>query len=148
MKNKVNFTDDTILAVDGINDVLIMRMDGGNSLIKDVFYIPGIKYKLLSICQLLDKDYKIHMENKGLRVMDANMILVLKPPMVANRTFKVELEVMEHICLATTTSREEWTWQYCLGHLNFWDFKGLQKNWMVTGLPLINIPTEICKECV
>lgn len=25
-----------------------------------------------------------------------------------NRTFKVELKVMEHMCLATTANREEW----------------------------------------
>ena len=49
MKNKVKFADDTTLAVDGIGDVLIMRYDGGYSLIKDVFQILGIKYNLLSI---------------------------------------------------------------------------------------------------
>lgn len=44
------------------------------------------------------------MENKGLRVMDANMVLVLKAPMAANRTFKVELKVMENRCLAIEAS--------------------------------------------
>lgn len=94
--------------VDGIGDVLIMRRDGGHSLIKDVLYILGIKCNLLSIGQLLEKDYKTHMENKGFHVLDAKGILVLKATMVANRTFKVEFKVMEHRCLATTTSCEEW----------------------------------------
>ncbi|XP_050890902.1 LEAF RUST 10 DISEASE-RESISTANCE LOCUS RECEPTOR-LIKE PROTEIN KINASE-like 2.1 [Lathyrus oleraceus] len=71
MKNKVKFADDTTLKADGINDVLIIRMDDRYSLIKDVLYILGIKYKFLSIGQLLENGYKIHMENKGLRVMDA-----------------------------------------------------------------------------
>ena len=35
-------------------------------------------------------------------------------------------------------------WYYRLGHLNFRDLKDLQKNEM----PMINIPTEICEECV
>ncbi|XP_050895198.1 uncharacterized protein LOC127101799 [Lathyrus oleraceus] len=96
MKNKVKLANDTILMADGISDVLIMRRDGGNSLIKYILYIQGIKCNLLSIGQLLEKGYKIHMENKGLRVMDANGVLVLKAPMDANRTFKVELKVMEH----------------------------------------------------
>lgn len=101
MKNKVKFADDIILAAGGIGDVLIMRRDGGYSLIKDVLYIPGIKCNLLSIGQFLEKGYKIHMENKGMRVMDAKGALVLKAPMAAKRTFKVELKVMEHRCLAT-----------------------------------------------
>lgn len=49
MKNKVKFKDDTTLATDGISDVLIMRMDDGHSLIKDVLYIIRIKCNLLSI---------------------------------------------------------------------------------------------------
>lgn len=46
MKNKINFTDDTTLMVDGISDVLIIRRDGGYSLIKHVLYIPGINVTL------------------------------------------------------------------------------------------------------
>ncbi|XP_004496842.1 uncharacterized protein [Cicer arietinum] len=39
-QSRVKFADDTTLAVDGVGDVLIMRRDGGHSLIKDVLYIP------------------------------------------------------------------------------------------------------------
>ncbi|XP_073221582.1 uncharacterized protein [Cicer arietinum] len=100
-RSRVKFTDDTTLAADGVDDVLIMRRDGGHSLIKDVMYIPGIKCNILSIGQLLERNYMIWMENKVLRVLDQNGVLILKAPMAANRTFKIELEIMEHRCLAT-----------------------------------------------
>lgn len=45
-------------------------------------------------------------------------------------------------------SREEWIWNYRLGHLNFQDLNTLQENRMVMGLSLINISTGICDECV
>ncbi|XP_058755971.1 uncharacterized protein LOC131629192 [Vicia villosa] len=89
-KNKVKVADDTTLVADGVNDVLIMRRDGGPSLIKDVIYILGIKCNLLSIGQLLEKDYIIRMENKILRILDRNKVLVLKAPMTSDRTFKIE----------------------------------------------------------
>ncbi|XP_050877954.1 uncharacterized protein LOC127081781 [Lathyrus oleraceus] len=54
MKNKLKFMGDTTLMIDGISDVLIMRRDGGHSLIKYVFYISGIKCNLLSIGQFLE----------------------------------------------------------------------------------------------
>lgn len=95
MKKKVKFADDTTLMTDDIDDVLIMRRDDGHSLIKDVLYISGIKCNLISIDQLLEKDYKIHMKNKGLRLLDANGALVLKAPMIVNIIFKVELNVMD-----------------------------------------------------
>nr|XP_004509502.1 uncharacterized protein LOC101510098 [Cicer arietinum] len=60
----------------------------------------------------------------------------------------IELEIMEHRCLATSASRDEWLWHYRLGHLNFRDLDALQKYEMVTGLPSINIPDEICEECI
>src|SRR3954467_15378804 len=90
MKNKVKFTDDTYLAVGAIGDILTKRRDGKHSLIKYLLYITGVKCNLLSNGQLLDKGYKIHMENMVLRVMDTNRVLVLKAPMDSNKTFKVE----------------------------------------------------------
>ena len=89
MKNKVQFTYDTTLAVDEISVVLIMRRDDGSSLIKDALYNPRIKCDLLSISQLLETGYKIHMKNKGIRIMDAYRVLVLKAHMDANRNLKV-----------------------------------------------------------
>lgn len=68
--------------------------------------------------------------------------------MAPNRTFNVELKVMEHRCLVTTSSREKWIWHYRLRHLNFRDINVLQKNKIVTRMPLINIPTKICEEYV
>ncbi|XP_050916184.1 uncharacterized protein LOC127131298 [Lathyrus oleraceus] len=124
-RSRVRFADKTTLAADGVGDVLIMRKDGGNSLIKDVLYIPGIKCNLLSISQLLERNYTIRMKNKVLRVLDQNSILILKAHMAANRTFKIELKVVEHRCLATAASHEEWLWHYRLGHLNFRDLDAL-----------------------
>ncbi|XP_050878500.1 uncharacterized protein LOC127082306 [Lathyrus oleraceus] len=71
MKKEVKFVNDTTLMAEGISDVLIMRRDGGNSFIKDVLYILGIKCNFLSIGQLLEKGHKTHMENKGLGILDA-----------------------------------------------------------------------------
>ncbi|XP_058726725.1 uncharacterized protein LOC131628503 [Vicia villosa] len=147
-KNKVKFADDSTLMVEGVSDVLIEKKNGGHSMIKDVLYIPGIRCNLLSVGQLLEKGYNIRLEDKILRVADASGVLILKAPMATNRTFKVELKVLEHMCLTTTSSREEWLWHYRLGHLNFCDLKALQQEGMVTGMPHINIPAELCVECV
>lgn len=123
-------------------------MDGGNSLIKDVLYIPIIKCNILSIFQLLDKDYKIHMETKMLHIMDENLVFILKATMVTNRTFKFELKAMDLRCLAIATSRKEWLWNYRVDHLNFRYLNTLQRNKRVTRLSLINILAKIYKERV
>lgn len=147
LKNNVKFTDDITLSTQGIGDVSMKRKNGEHSLIKDVLYILGIKYKFLSIGQFLERNYKIHIENKVLKVIEANDSLILKAHMTQNRTFKVEQKLMEHRCLAISASREEWIWNYRLGHLNFKDLNAMQDNDMVTWISLFYMPTNVCEEC-
>lgn len=73
--------------------------------------IPGIKCNLINIGQLSEKGYNIHMKNNKLCVMDVKGVLILKALMVAKRTFKVKMKVIEHMCLA---GREEWILNYRL----------------------------------
>lgn len=89
MKNKVKFRDDNTLATKGVVGISIKRKNGEHSLIKDVLYIPRIKCNLLSIDQFLKRNYKIHMENRVLEIMDANGSLILKAPIAQNIIFKV-----------------------------------------------------------
>ncbi|GAU26641.1 hypothetical protein TSUD_102510 [Trifolium subterraneum] len=148
MKSKVKFGNDSTLAAEGVGDVLIMRKDSKQSLISNVLYIPGMKSNLLSIGQLIEKNYKVVIEDRLMKLTDANGRLILKAPMSQNRTFKIELDVLEHRCLATAASKDEWLWHYKLGHLNFNDMCDLQKKQLVSGLPEIEIPKEVCEECV
>ena len=48
------------------------------------------------------------MENKVMKVVDANGSLILKAPMAQNRIFKVELKVIKNRCLARSATSEEW----------------------------------------
>lgn len=82
LKKRVKFADDNTLAAEGIGDVSFKRKNGDHSLIKDMLlYISGIKCNLLKIGQLLKRNYKIHMKNKVLEVMNANGSLILKTHM-------------------------------------------------------------------
>jgi hypothetical protein len=127
MKNMVKFENDNTLATEGVGNVLILRKDGKRSVISNVLYIPGMKSNLLSIRQLVEKNYKVSIEDKMMRVLDSNGRLILKTPMSQNRTFKIELNVMEHKCLAITANRDEWIWNYRLLHINFKDIGYLKR---------------------
>jgi len=107
-----------------------------------------MKCNIPSIVQLLEKKYKVNMENWMLRVIDTKGNLVLKTPKSKNITFKIELDVMEHKCLLNATSRDEWLWHCKLGHLIFKDLNHMQRHKSMTGLLEIQIPDEICEDCV
>ncbi|GAU40455.1 hypothetical protein TSUD_141350 [Trifolium subterraneum] len=147
-KNKVKFVDYSTLAVEGIVDVSIKRKDGGHALISYVLYIPGMKSNFLSIEQLIEKDYRVVIERRVMKISDSNEKLILKVQMSSNRIFKIELDIMEHKCLATSESMSEWQWHYRLGHLNFRDLNLMESKRLVTCFPCIKLPTEVCEECV
>lgn len=67
-----------------------------------------MKNNLLSIWKLFKKNYKVSIEEKITRVLDSGGRLILKAPMSQNKTLRIEINVMEHNCLATATSMDEW----------------------------------------
>ncbi|KAI5410182.1 hypothetical protein KIW84_055604 [Lathyrus oleraceus] len=79
MTNMVKFANVNTLAAEGVGVVLIMRKD----------------------------DKRVSIEDKMMRVLDSNGRFILKAPMSQNRTFKIELNMMEHECLAITANRDE-----------------------------------------
>ena len=84
-----------------------MRKDGKRAVISNVLYIPGMKRNLLNIVKLVEKNYKVIVEDEMMRVVNANGRLILKVPMSHNRIFKIELNEMDHKCLSTVASRDE-----------------------------------------
>lgn len=148
IRSRVKFTDNSTLTTPRMGKVLIQKKNGEHSFIYDVLYVPGMKSNLLSLGQLLEKGYKMDMKDRMLRVYDNSERLILKAPLSKNRTFKVGIQVLEHKCMAAAECNNDWLWQYRFAHLNFKDLILLQKHNMVTGLPQIQQPKELCEECL
>lgn len=83
------------------------------------------------------------------RVNDSSGRLTLKAPLMSHDwTFKIELDMLEHNCLTTEASINEWLWHYKLGHLNFKNISHLKNHNIVLRLLEIYIPDEECGYCV
>ena len=81
MRNNVKFANENTLTSEGICDILIRRKDGKREVISIVLYIPGMKSNLLGIRQLIEKNYKMLIEDKMMKVLDSSGKLILKAPM-------------------------------------------------------------------
>ena len=131
--HKVRFADGSTISVEGHGKVVIQRKDGTAAYIEDVLYVPNMRCNLLSHGQLLEKKYKVIMEDNAMKVYDRSMKLIIKAPMTRNSTFKVGIQVMEHNCLQAERCKEEWLWHYRFGHLNFKDLSQMHK--LTHGVP-------------
>lgn len=68
--------------------------------------------------------------------------------MVEIKTFKVEINQVDHKCLASTAKEDKiWLWHLMYGHLNFRSLGMLNQKNMVYGLPQVKEPSQVCEEC-
>ncbi|XP_019425045.1 PREDICTED: uncharacterized protein LOC109333918 [Lupinus angustifolius] len=108
-KNNVKLADDSTLKVDETEDVVILRKNGSSALISDVLFIPGLKYNLLSIGQLVQKGFTAIMKNGRCELFDAEKRLILRSKLTKNRTFQVNIRAVEVQYLdAMDSTKESW----------------------------------------
>ncbi|XP_019416453.1 PREDICTED: uncharacterized protein LOC109327756 [Lupinus angustifolius] len=110
-ESKVKFADDNTLKVEGAGDVVIIRNNGSKALISDVLFVPGMKYNLLSIGQLVQKGFTAIMGNGQVEVLDTKKRIILRSKLTKNRTFQVNIKAANSQCLtAIKTNEESWIW--------------------------------------
>ncbi|XP_019433840.1 PREDICTED: uncharacterized protein LOC109340575 [Lupinus angustifolius] len=81
VETRIKFAYDSIIKAEGIGKVMIKKKDGSISYISSVLYVPRMKSNLLSLGQLLEKGYKMRLEEKMLKVFNKKGVLVLKAPL-------------------------------------------------------------------
>ena len=69
--NKIKLADDNMIRAEGVGNVVIKKDGKETMVIEDVLYVPGIKYNLLSVGQLVQKGFSISMKEEVLKVYDA-----------------------------------------------------------------------------
>ena len=70
------------------------RKDGKEAIISAMLYVPSMSRNLISLGQLLEKNYTMKLENLDLKVFDAETRLILKASLSNNKNLK-----SQSICL-------------------------------------------------
>src|ERR1051325_8634738 len=100
-RTKIKCVDDKYLNAEGMGNVRFKVKNGKNILIKDVWYIPGIRSNMISVGQLIEKCFSIVMKDNLLKLYDSHHKLIMKSKQGSNRTFKVNVSTAEAECLST-----------------------------------------------
>ncbi|KAM1315693.1 hypothetical protein ACFX2F_019427 [Malus domestica] len=115
----VSLGDSSKLPVEGKGKIKIIQKDGREEYISDIYYIPGMKSNILSIGQLLQKGYIIHMEDMFLTLRNARRKLIARVQMSKNRMFPLKLNIKIGSCNIGVMEDESWKWHLRFGHLHF-----------------------------
>jgi len=104
LKRNIKFGDGRSVMAKGIGKVAIRRVDGSKVTISDVLYVPNMESNLLSLGQLLEKEFSMHMDGEHMEVAYSNGKCVLKVTVSKNRTFKVGVSTIEQKCLTAQSN--------------------------------------------
>jgi len=74
-RTKVKFDDDWFIPVTGKGRILIASKNGDHRYIYDVFYVPDMKSNLLSMNQLAEKGYMMHIVENKLSIFDKKKVV-------------------------------------------------------------------------
>ncbi|KAI3691993.1 hypothetical protein L6452_31797 [Arctium lappa] len=117
----------------------------GKMTFEDVYYVDQLKYNLLSVSQVCDKQHSILFTNTecmilapGFKVVDESMILLRTPR--KDNVYCLDMENVESDsslnCLVSKASVDESSlWHRRMCHMNFKTMNKLVKNNLVRGLP-------------
>ncbi|KAK2994415.1 hypothetical protein RJ640_009642 [Escallonia rubra] len=148
MTGNITFGDMSKIPVKGKGKILIKLKNGGHQFILNVYYVSEMKANILSMGQLLEKGYDIHMKDKCLYLRDDRGSLIACVPMSSNRMFLMNIHHDAPKCLKACFDNQSWLWHLRLGHLNFGGLKLLSTKNMVKGLPSIDQPDQLCEACL
>ncbi|XP_061341465.1 uncharacterized protein LOC133287802 [Gastrolobium bilobum] len=91
VNGNVSFGDESKTPVKGKCKILIRLKDGRHEFISNVYYVPNMKNNILSLGQLLEKGYDVHLKNNTLSLRDNQNNLIAKVSMSRNRMFLLNI---------------------------------------------------------
>ncbi|PON51061.1 hypothetical protein PanWU01x14_219190 [Parasponia andersonii] len=91
MTGNVSFRDNSKATIKSKDKILIHLRNGEHQFIPNIYYVPNIKSNILSLGQLLEKGYDIHMKENSLSLKDNRNKLITKAPMTRNRMFLLRI---------------------------------------------------------
>ncbi|CAL1378864.1 unnamed protein product [Linum trigynum] len=88
----VIFGDSSKVPIKGRGTILIRLKNGSHQSISDVYYVPNMTSNILSLGQLMEKNYEVHMVNRQMEMLNEKRQLLANVPMSTNRMFSLNIQ--------------------------------------------------------
>jgi len=119
-KSSVRLVDEKILDIIGKGEMQVLKKKGAMK-VKNIYYTLNLKQSLLSIGQMLEKNYKLVFEDKMCKIYDKNhgKRLVTIVHMTKNKLFPFKFLEKDGGYVFMGIEDKSKLWNMRLGHLNF-----------------------------
>lgn len=106
VKKVIRFADGMHATLEGKGNITVVRKNGLKATISDALYVPFMTCNLISIGQLLAKGCNMKMTVNQIKVFVNEGRLILQAPFAENKTFKIEINMVDHQCLSSTIKED------------------------------------------
>jgi transposase InsO family protein len=153
---KIYLADETAITAKGKGNIPLQFHVDGNKIkatLHNVLYVPNLDGNLLSVSQVVSRDFRVVFEGTGCKIECRNGKVIAK----ANRVgglYKLAAEVItpskEKAAIASSSSKVDLElWHRRLGHLGADGIKFLSSKGLVVGLDIASEKSlELCKGCL
>ncbi|KAJ9566700.1 LOW QUALITY PROTEIN: hypothetical protein OSB04_002666 [Centaurea solstitialis] len=127
-------------------------MTNGEHVIKNVRYVEGLPFNLLSSSQFCDGGYLVKTFILGSNIEDEDGNVILRAQrnghLYTTMFYAVPQQLETVVFLAKATKEESWLWHQRLSHQNFRDMNKLVTKHLVNGLPETRLSKDtLCSAC-
>jgi hypothetical protein len=144
----VRFGDDSVGEIEGRGTVLFSCKNGEHRSFSGVYYIPRLTANIVSLGQLEEADYDIHLRRGGMEIREPEGRLLARIPRASNRLYVLNVNVARPVCLAAHGEESAWRWHARLGHINMPVLRKTAREELVRGLPAIEQVDQLCEACL
>ncbi|XP_057996597.1 uncharacterized protein LOC131175917 [Hevea brasiliensis] len=138
-RTKVKLGNGELVQAKGKGTVVVQSKQGIKC-IPDVLYIPFLDQNLLSVAQMIKKDYSLYFKYLCCHIYDVNGCELVKVNMIDNSFPLVSTGVSQHVNSAKID--DSWMWHRKFGHYNMNSLRSMQNQDMVRDMPEISICNE------
>ncbi|XP_074362521.1 uncharacterized protein LOC141702812 [Apium graveolens] len=142
---KVKFGDGSTVENKGKGFVSLNCKNGEERILREVYFIPNLRSNIISLGQLSELGNKVIIHGEYLKVYDKNQRLPMNVKRSSNRLYRIIIESGNSVCLLSKLEDPSWLWHARLGHVNFPAIVMMHKQSMVTGMPRVQQPNEVCR---
>ncbi|KAJ9567318.1 hypothetical protein OSB04_003284 [Centaurea solstitialis] len=127
-------------------------MTNGEHVIKNVRYVEGLPFNLLSSSQFCDGGYLVKTFILGSNIEDEDGNVILRARrnghLYTTMFYAIPQQMETMVFLAKATKEESWLWHQRLSHQNFRDMNKLVSKHLVNGLPETRLSKDtLCSSC-
>lgn len=143
-RSKIKVGNGECVEARGKGDVAI-QTPKGTKLISNVLYAPNISQSLLSVGQMLERNYALHFQKQSCIIQDSEGNEILRVKMIG-KSFPILWKVTSHTA-GNVREDETEIWHKRLGHVHYRNIREMQSKNLVQNLPIEEQPRGVCKVC-